>query len=186
MRRALLLLLPVLLLPIGPGPVAAAGPQPLPTAAEWRADVKDVMSGSAAYLKARKKRAKPKAKLAINLDIDNTMLATQYDPGAPVRPVLAFARTARRLGIKVFVNTARRASLRDATLEELANAGFEVDGICLRRRGTDAADSKPKCRARFRQQGFKLVANVGNNPTDFSGGGYEKAYRLPNYDGQLT
>jgi hypothetical protein len=26
---------------------------------------------------------------------------------------------------------------------------------------------------------------VGNNPTDFIGEGYEKAYRLPNYRGVL-
>ena len=36
-----------------------------------------------------------------------------------------------------------------------------------------------------RDKGFTLVANVGNNKTDFQGGGYEKAYRLPNYGGQL-
>ena len=185
MRRVLLLVSLALILPLLPAPVAVAAPE-LPPASVWRADVKDVMAGSVGYLEKRKERAKPGAKLALNLDIDNSMVATQYAPGTAMGPVLALVKKARRLGIKVFVNTARKASLRDETLDELAAAGYQIDGICLRARGVTAAESKPKCRARFRQQGFVLVANVGNNDTDFAGGGYEKAYRLPNYDGQLA
>ena len=54
----------------------------------------------------------------------------------------------------------------------------------------DVTESKPRCRALFREQGFTLIANIGNNPTDFRAGpdgiDYEKAYRLPNYNGRLS
>ena len=42
---------------------------------------------------------------------------------------------------------------------------------------------KQRCRDRFIDEGYTLIANVGNNPTDFVGDGYERAYRLPNYGG---
>jgi hypothetical protein len=31
-----------------------------------------------------------------------------------------------------------------------------------------------------------LIANIGNRSTDFVGGNYLRAYRLPNYGGQLS
>ncbi|MCW2608125.1 MAG: hypothetical protein JWO60_2818, partial [Frankiales bacterium] len=127
----------------------------------------------------------PGEKLAVNLDIDNTMLASGYAPGDPVGPTLAFATRARAEGMKVFVNTARINTRRAETIAELQDAGYQVDGICLRKDGESTLSSKKRCRASFRARGFTLVANVGNSRTDFQGGGFEKAYRLPNYDGQL-
>ena len=37
----------------------------------------------------------------------------------------------------------------------------------------------------FKKEGYTLIANVGNNDTDFVGDGYERAYRLPNYGNRL-
>jgi hypothetical protein len=45
--------------------------------------------------------------------------------------------------------------------------------------------SKQRCRASFRADGFRIVANVGNRSTDFVGGGYERAFKLPDYGGRL-
>lgn len=42
------------------------------------------------------------------------------------------------------------------------------------------------CRKQYEQQGYTLVANVGNRSTDFEGGHYEKGFKLPDYDGQLS
>ena len=33
--------------------------------------------------------------------------------------------------------------------------------------------------------GFTIIANIGNRSTDFVGGNYERAYRLPNYGNRL-
>ena len=183
MRRLGLLVLILCAPLLGSSTVHAAQP----SAKEWRADVRTEMRGSLDFLERRAARG---GKLAINLDIDNTMLATEYAAGTPVRPVLRFAQRARELGMKVFVNSARARGRRDETLAELAAAGYAIDGLCLRRAHEPATASKPRCRARFTGRGYRLVANVGNNPTDFAGSGgqkdYQRAYRLPNYRGRLS
>jgi len=37
----------------------------------------------------------------------------------------------------------------------------------------------------LREEGFKLIANVGNRSTDFIGGYSTPAYKLPNYSNRL-
>lgn len=178
-------LLTLLLLSAGLVAVVPSAQAALPSESQWKADVRDAMSGSRSYLARRADARKPGEKLAINLDIDNTMLASGYEPGEAVGPTLALAGKARAEGMKVFVNSARIGTRRAKTIEELKNAGYVVDRICLRRGGEAVLASKQRCRKSFRDRGFTLVANVGNSATDFRGGGFEKAYRLPNYGGQL-
>ena len=33
--------------------------------------------------------------------------------------------------------------------------------------------------------GYRMIANIGNRRTDFVGGNYMRAYRLPNYGNRL-
>jgi hypothetical protein len=181
-----------LLLPAGPATasVLPSAEAALPSKARWEADVRAVMAGSTTHLARRARRARangfPVRRLAINLDIDNTSLATRYDRGRPVEPTLRYVRAARRLGIKVFFNTARPRSWRRGTVRSLRRAGFPVDRLCMARRGEGTVHSKQRCRRAFAADGFRLVGNVGNRRTDFAGRGYERAYRLPDYRGQLA
>lgn len=165
--------------------VPSAAHAQLPPESAWKTDVRQAMAGSRHYLGQRADQQMPGEKLAVNLDIDNTMLASGYSAGDPVAPTLAFANRAQAEGMAVFVNSARLNARRADTIAQLADAGYQVDRICLRKAHESALSSKKRCRASFRAQGFRLVANVGNSRTDFQGGGFEKAYRLPNYDGQL-
>jgi hypothetical protein len=156
----------------------------LPSQTRWLADVHAVMGGSNGYLDAR--LAKPgasKERLAINLDIDNTALASQYDFGAPVPDVLRFARDAHRRGVAVLFNTARadRAGQSQLARQQLEKAGYPVDEVCLRGQDQDVVKGKQDCRRHFVAEGYKIIANIGNNDTDFQGGDYERAFRLPNY-----
>lgn len=189
MRRALLATYAVVALLGGFLPASALVPEPagavqkLPSQAQWRDDVREVMSGSTGYLQHRV--AQGQRRLAINVDIDNTMLATEYRPGAPVKPVRHFTRLAREQGVKVLVNSARRPSQLARTKRELADAGYRVDEICLGRNGLSLAEGKQRCRRHFVSEGYTLIANVGNRATDFEGGNYERAYRLPNYHNRL-
>lgn len=183
--RALALLLLLAGLVAVPSAAEAARP-PLPSESTWKADVRQAMAGSRVYLSARASEQQPDELLAINLDIDNTMIASGYDGGGPVRPTLAFAARADALGMSVFVNTARPNRRRAETLEQLAAAGYTVDRLCMRRAREKVRAGKVRCRTSFADLGYTLVANVGNNPTDFQGGGYEMAYRLPNYGGRLS
>ena len=170
-----------------PPPARAA--QRMPPQRQWVADVRTAMDGSLTYLQRRARRARadgvPVRRLAVNLDIDNTALASYYDHGAPVRPVLRFAREADDLGMQVFFNSHRPQTTWRTTLRALRRAGYPVDRLCLALRGERVRHGKRRCRASFTTDGFRLVADVGNRRTDFVGGGYERAYDLPDYGGRL-
>ena len=129
-------------------------------------------------------------RLAVNLDIDNTSLASHYDYGAAGRGDAA-------------VRPLRPRPRRDAAVQHRPDRG---DGRLAKRHGPAAArratavteicgrtsthetltHSKQRCRRHFVAEGWTLVANVGNRHTDFTGGSYERAFRLPSYGGRLA
>lgn len=163
---------------------APASARALPSKATWSKAVKKAMTGSQAYLTDRVDAADG-APLAINLDIDNTSLQTTYRRGRAVRPVLALATLAHELGVAVFFNTGRTSVKASGVAAQLQKVGYTVDSLCTRELGETLVEGKQRCRASFVAQGYTIVANVGNNPTDFEGGDYERAFTLPNYRGRL-
>jgi hypothetical protein len=143
------------------------------------------MKGSRAYLASL--AATGDERLAVVLDIDNTSLATHYRPGSPVLAVRAFARAAIRDGDAVLFVTARPASKLKHARRLLHHAGFPITAMCGRKKGEDFATGKSRCREKFVDDGYTIVANVGNSDTDFSGvQDYGRAFRLPNYHGRLS
>lgn len=157
----------------------------LPTERQWNSDVEAAMKGSKAYV-ARMVETTP-GPLAINLDIDNTSLATNYRPGAPIEAVLDFVKYAKSLGVAIAFNTGRHGAALAQTNFQLTRAGYPVDQLCGRTGPEESLKhGKQRCRDEFIKMGYRLIANVGNRPTDFVGGGYDRAYRLPNYDGELS
>ena len=88
-----------------------------------------------------------------------------------------FSKLLERMGVAMVFNTGRLADQRKRTMRQLTRAGFPVDGRVPSRQGRDARLGKQRCRDSFIAEGYTLIANVGNNDTDFEGGGYERAYR---------
>jgi hypothetical protein len=158
----------------------------VPSKSRWLADVNRAMAGSRVYV--NRTVARGGTRLAVNLDIDNTSLASHYDYGTPVRVVLRFARHARAHGVVLLFNTGRVRG--DGRLvharRELARVGSVVTELCGR---TSSAESlthgKQRCRRHFVAEGYTLIANVGNRRTDFLGGNYRRAFRLPSYHNAL-
>ncbi len=190
----LLGLLLALVVAIGPASVAveasASAPAPdghhaakraAPTRAQWLADVKAAMQGARPYVRQRVATKTPDEKLAVNFDIDNTVIATYYDGGGAIPKMLKFARLLDKLGVALVFNSGRLANQQLRTVAQLTRAGFPVAGVCLRNKGETLPVGKQRCRDGFVDDGYTLIANVGNNDTDFIGDGYERAYRLPNY-----
>jgi hypothetical protein len=168
-------------------PLLATGPAgaaPLPSKAQWRADVREAMHGSVAYLDRRVARGgRP---LAVVLDIDNTSIATHYGWPQPVRPTLRFARHAGALGVGVFFVTGRyQDSLRGAR-RALRKAGYPITGMCGRQHGETLTHGKQRCRRQLTRAGWRIVASVGNRRSDLVGGDYERGFRLPSYGGRLS
>jgi predicted secreted acid phosphatase len=139
------------------------------------------MKGPRGYVKQRAASASPGERLAINFDIDNTVIATYYDGGGPIPLMTRFSRLLGRQGVAMVFNTGRAANQRDRTLQQLSRAGFPVAGLCLRNPGETLPAGKQRCRDGFIAEGYTLIANIGNNDTDFEGDGYERAFKLPNY-----
>jgi len=160
----------------------------LPSYATWIADVTEVAEDAAEYLDDRLPDRSVKA--AIVLDIDNTALQTQYKPGltSPATgPVLAAARQARADGAAVFFVTARPEILRLQTQINLRSVGYTIAGLHMRPwfDGRPDAALKTAARTEIERQGYTIVANIGNNVSDLSGGHAERTFKLPDYDGQL-
>lgn len=70
-------------------------------------------------------------------------------------------------------------------LVALVAAFFVVPTATQRETNRPSRHSKVRCRRTFAAAGCTIVANVGNTPPDFAGKHYGRAFRLPNYDGQL-
>ncbi len=166
------------------GLVAAPGEAaPMASRNAWLHDTVTALSGARPYVSNRV--AKGGSKLALNLDIDNTSLQTYYARGKAIPATLRLARYAKSKGVSILFNTGRNVSLRKKTIAQLKKAGFPVDGLCAHYKGVPLAKSKQRCRQSFVNNGFTIIANVGNRSTDFTGGNYERAYRLPNYGNRL-
>lgn len=190
--HALVGLLIALVLTLGGGAVEAsasavrtdgplAGKRAVPSRTQWLGDVKEAMQGSRSYVRSRVAAAAPGERLAVNFDIDNTVIATYYDGGGAIPIMLRFARLLDRLDVDLVFNTGRLADQRQRTVRQLERNGFPVAAVCLRTKGERLAEGKQRCRDGFIADGYTLIANVGNNDTDFEGDGYERAFELPNY-----
>lgn len=186
MPRILPLALTCLALLVPASPATAQQTHKLPSEATWLSDVHDGMVGSRAFLSGRISGASSGEKLAVNLDIDNTSLASHYAPRQPVLVVRRFAHYAHKHDIAVFFNTGRDDGQAAKMRTLLRNAGFPVDRLCTRHVGEDVAASKQRCRQSFVDDGFTIVANVGNRSTDFVGSNYERAFKLPSYGNKLS
>jgi predicted secreted acid phosphatase len=101
-----------------------------------------------------------------------------------ITQTLALFEEARDLGVAVFFITGRDESQRAATEQNLAAAGYgDHQGLHMEPVGAhyaSAADFKAPQRAGIEAQGFTIVANMGDQPSDLAGGHAERTFLLPN------
>jgi predicted secreted acid phosphatase len=161
------------------------------TEAQWLADVAAVTGPAQTYVDGRVAGNSSGAKLAIVLDIDNTALASYFEGGYPTpatAPVLTLAKDAHSRGVCVFFVTARVNLIDPTTKYNLTNVGYTVDGLYSRSLIDlfgDVAAFKTAQRKKIEDAGYDVVANIGNNTTDLTGGYADQTYKLPDYDGLL-
>ncbi|MBA6436741.1 HAD family acid phosphatase [Streptomyces sp. GMR22] len=158
----------------------------------WQRDVRAIIDEQARpYIEER--TADPSGeKQAIVLDIDNTSLETDFGfsyPQPAVGPVLKLAQYAHDRGVAIFFVTARPGIIYLPTEYNLEKVGYSVAGLYVRHLPDlfqDVAEYKTAKRAEIEKNGYTIIANIGNSPTDISGGHAEKSFKLPDYDGQLS
>ncbi|MEU6140251.1 HAD family acid phosphatase [Streptomyces sp. NPDC047081] len=163
------------------------------TEAQWLSDVAAVTGPAQTYIDGRAAANTSGAKQAIVLDIDNTSLETYFEgagtstPATP--PVLALAQDAHAKGLSVFFISARSNLFNSITKSNLTSVGYTVDGLYARTVAQmlteSVADFKTSQRKAIEANGYDIVANIGNNTTDLTGGYADATYKLPDYDGLL-
>jgi predicted secreted acid phosphatase len=101
-----------------------------------------------------------------------------------IGPTLDVFTAARDRAASVFFITGRDESQRAATEHNLAAAGYTgYTRLIMEPVGAhyaSAADFKAPQRAAITQQGYTIIANMGDQPSDLDGGFAERTYLLPN------
>ncbi len=142
-------------------------------------------------------------KLAVVMDLDETLLSNWpamqaadfgYVPAAwdewvdrgeapAIEPVREVYRAARAAGVSVFFLTGRTERDRPGTERNLRAIGC-ADYAALICRGAEATgkavDYKSTERQRLVEQGWVIVANIGDQESDLAGGFAERTFKLPN------
>jgi len=101
-----------------------------------------------------------------------------------VAPTLELFRDARDKQVAVFFITGRDETERTATTRNLIRAGYRGWTKLIMRPAhgpkLTAADYKAAARAGIEAKGYRIIVNVGDQPSDLAGGHAEKTVLLPN------
>jgi acid phosphatase len=166
-------------------------------------EVAAVAQAAAEWIGARAAQRKPGERLAVVLDLDDTLWSGWQDMAGfdfgwngatwaawveaakapPIGPVREVYRLARRLGVEVFFVTTRTERERKSTEQNLAAIGCrECAALIMQPTGDPrtAAAFKTGERRRLVAEGWVIVANLGDQASDLAGGLAEKAFKLPN------
>jgi hypothetical protein len=143
-------------------------------------------------------------KLALVLDIDETSLSNYEEISATaftntsvaltlavgrsdspaIGPTLRLYRFAQRRGVDVFFITGRPdlGPVRDATAANLSSSGYADWAHLYLNPDTSqgVVPYKAGTRAAIEKQGWRIVANVGDQESDLHGGHADRAFKLPN------
>ncbi|MBA4137726.1 MAG: acid phosphatase [Opitutus sp.] len=148
-------------------------------------------------------RAAQGGKLAIVLDIDETALSNLkhmremdfgYIPalwdqwvadadGPAIESVRDIFRTARTRGVAVFFMTGRKTTDAPGTIKNLQAAGMDdYAGLDFKPNGyADTTQSfKTATRKKITEDGYTIIANIGDQHSDLDGGYAERTFKLPN------
>jgi putative acid phosphatase of HAD superfamily subfamily IIIB len=200
------LILTALLLGGGSSVAAATPPQAPATPAaivayhdsgRWAADTSRVIRRARRHLTAHLSEPKP----AIVLDVDDTSLSSygclkqvHFKRGKAdcsgngtmpaIKQTRSLYRYARSHHVTVFFITGRRAVMRETTIANLHRAGY-AGRIRIKLRPDQEAPGthngwKARTRAQITARGFRIIANVGDQRSDLTGGHALRAFKLPN------
>ncbi len=175
------------------------------TSGGYESDIAMVADQAIEWIQERVARDTAAEKLAIVLDIDETVLSNyphmdREDFGynaadwiawveqgrAPViEPMRAVYREARRLGVAVIFLTGRTdPAEKPGTLLNLERVGLGDYARIIFKTKEDtaptAAERKAKRRAEVTADGWTIIASIGDQFSDIEGGYAERGFKLPN------
>ena len=170
------------------------------TSEKYMEDIREVATEAQTYIA---EHMKPATRNAIALDVDETSLShlkyeLEMDFGyslstwnewikksqaVPIVPTLELYRWTRSKNIAVFFITGTEEKLRAPLTTNLQEAGYTSwDSLYLRPNNNHdpASAYKGKVRKEITQRGYYIIANIGDQESDFAGGYAERTFKLPN------
>ncbi len=101
-----------------------------------------------------------------------------------LKPTLELYRTAQQHGVAVFFITGRLERYRAATERNLRAVGYDDwEGLILRPDGgrfNSTTEYKSSARRKLIEQGYVVLLNMGDQPSDIDGGYAGRSFLLPN------
>jgi len=171
----------------------------------YEQDIAEVAREARMWLAERAAKRTPGERLAVVFDLDETLLSNYrhmkdqdfgYVPyvwndwvaraEAPsIAPVKAVYDDARRLGLAIFFVTGREEPRdRPGTEENLRREGLGVYERLFLASNEGArlttAQRKTASRAAIEADGYRIIANLGDQQSDLDGGHAERTFKLPN------
>jgi len=185
--------------------VAKAAVREYHDSGRYHADIAQVSGWVLEWVEERVEKAKPDERLAIVLDIDETVLSNYAHmderdfgyvrdvwvewiaraEGTAIEPMKAVYDQARELGVAIIFLTSRvDPDEKDGTLLNLENQGMgEYERLIFKiGKGiaSTAAERKRIRRAELEEEGWTIIASVGDQGSDLAGGHAERIFKLPN------
>jgi len=168
---------------------------------QYDADLATVAASANDWVAARARSGA--AKPAIVFDIDETTLSNldhmqQFDWGyqpeawskwvmtskAPaIPPLREVYQTAQANNVTVFFITGRRQSEKEATARNLRTQGMgDFEALLVRsdESKVPVGPFKAAERKKITEQGYTIIANIGDQQSDLDGGYAERTFKLPN------
>lgn len=173
----------------------------------YHQDIVKVINQAKTYIKKQADANHTKKnpdKLAVIFDIDETVLSNyrimqslHFHPNAKnlrhylmqgndpaIIPSLELYQLAREHQISVFFITGRDELMQHATIVNLLNAGYKKwEGIYFRPfyyNKKSIIPFKSSIRHRIEKMGFKIIASIGDQESDYKGGYAIRGFKLPN------
>ena len=164
---------------------------------EYEADIASVDGAAEEFLDAN--LAVSKRKPALVLDIDETslsnytgLLASGFTAagtaaqaasgtGTVIAPTLKLYSNAIAHGVSVFFITGRPAEIQTETESNLRNVGYDEgwSGLYFKPTEADTEQFKSSTRAMIEGEGYRIIANVGDQQSDLDGGHAKRDFKLP-------
>ena len=173
--------------------------QELKTYAAYEAGLAIVAAEARSWIEQRAPREE--GRLAVVFDIDETILSNLprmremdfgYVPAlwdrwvemadaTPIVPVVEVFRAARQHGVAVFFITGRKTTDADGTIRNLRQTGLG-DYVELHLKPANSPGTtqafKTETRRRITEQGYTIIANLGDQHSDLEGGYSERTFKL--------
>jgi predicted secreted acid phosphatase len=173
---------------------------------DYARGLEEVAARASRWIEVRATKRLAGERLAVVFDIDETVLSNwenmkrddfgyiserwhawvERAEGAVIVPVRETFRVARRAGVEVIFLTGRKERDRAATERNLRKEGLGdyaeliVRSADIPERGEGAVAFKVAVRKRLTEAGWTIIANVGDQESDLTGGFAEKTFKLPN------